>query len=150
MIRKAVSVAVSRMFKNKVSPQPHIEEPSLHTSVIDATGQPRYAKSSYNKVCSKGALLGELTFLGSPYRSLSAVARTDCLVIVLNLTAFNMVVKDRLMREQDEVGSFVFNILPGLRDFYSFNKVKSNAYILFKPHDFYRDETIVKEQDWND
>ena len=61
-----------------------------------------------------------------------------------------MVVKDRLLREQEEVATFVYNILPGLRDFYSFNKVKANAYILFKPHEFYRDETILKEQDWNE
>ena len=54
------------------------------------------------------------------------------------------------MREQEEAGTFVFNILPGLKEFYSFNKVKANAYILFKPHEFYRDETIVKEQDWNE
>ena len=150
MIRKAVSVAVSRRFKKKISPQPHIEDTSLHTSALDAVALPRYAKSSFTKHCSRGELLGELAFLGSPYRSLSAVALTDCLVIVLNLTAFNMVVKDRLMREQEEVGTFVFNILPGLKDFYSFNKVKSNAYILFKPHEFYREETIVKEQDWNE
>jgi len=48
------------------------------------------------------------------------------------------------------MGNFVYNTVPGLKEFYTLKKVGSIAYILFKPHDFYRDESVVKEQDWND
>lgn len=86
------------MFKQHTSPQPHIQK-SIHTLALDPSGQLRYAKSSYTVVVSKGELLGELAFLGKPYRQLSAVAKLDSLVIVLNLSAFNLVVKDRILRE---------------------------------------------------
>ena len=93
--------------------------------------------------------MGELSLLGKPFRQLSACALVDCLVIVLNLTAFNLVVKDRLQREQQEMGNFIYNTMPGFKHFFTLSKIGSIAYLIFKQHTYSREETIVKEKEWN-
>lgn len=65
-------------------------------------------------------------------RVLSAMTKTDCILLILNQEAFDIMVKEKLKRERDELGKFVYNSLPNLMDHFSLPAVSSNVHVIFK------------------
>ena len=82
----------------------------------------------------KGKLFGEIALLDptKATRALSAMTKTDCIFIYLNKEAFDIMVKEKLKREREELGKFVYNAIPRLKDHFNLLAVSSNVHVLFK------------------
>ena len=82
----------------------------------------------------KGRLFGEIALLDptKATRALSAMTKTDCVFIVLNQEAFDIMVKEKLKRERELLGNFVYNSMPKIKDHYSLFTVSMNVHVLFK------------------
>lgn len=63
---------------------------------------------------------------------LSAMTKTDCILLLFNQEAFDLIIKEKLKKEKEELGKFVYNSLPKLKDFFSLYSVSSNVHVLFK------------------
>ncbi len=82
----------------------------------------------------KGKLFGEIALLdpAKATRVLSAMTKTDCIFIYMNQEAFDIMVKEKLKREKEELGKFVYNTLPKIKENFSLYAVSSNVHLLFK------------------
>jgi CRP-like cAMP-binding protein len=65
-----------------------------------------------------GKLFGEIALLDptKATRALSAMTKTDCVFMILNMEAFDIIAKEKLKRERDEMGRFVHNAVPKLKE----------------------------------
>jgi hypothetical protein len=60
------------------------------------------------------------------------MTKTDCVLLKLNTEAFEIIVKEKLKREREDLGKFVFNNIPTLKDNFTLLNVLSNVHLLFK------------------
>lgn len=44
------------------------------------------------------------------------MTKTDCVLMILNTEAFDIIAKEKLKRERDEMGRFVHNSIPKLKE----------------------------------
>lgn len=65
-------------------------------------------------------------------RALSAMSKTDCILLLLNFEAFDLLIKEKLKRDRENMGKFVHNFIPYLSDNFTYFNVVSNVHILFK------------------
>lgn len=81
-----------------------------------------------------GRLFGEIALLDETKatRVLSAMTKTDCIMLLLNKEAFDLMVKDKIKKEQEEIGKFVYSSIPTLSDNFTLFTVIHNAHLLFK------------------
>jgi CRP-like cAMP-binding protein len=79
-------------------------------------------------------LFGEIAMLDptKAMRALSAMTRTDCILLVLNMESFDLLIKEKLKRDREELGKFVYNSIPRLKDNFTLYSVVSNVHLLFK------------------
>lgn len=75
---------------------------------------------------SAGKLFGEiaLTDEKNSCRVLSAMTKTDCILLWLNKEAFDLMVKDKIIKEQSEIGKFVYKNIPTLSSYFTQYAVK--------------------------
>ena len=62
---------------------------------------------------------------------LSAMTKTDCILLLFNQEAFDLVIKEKLKKKKEELGKFVYNSVPKLKDFFSLYSVSSNVDLIF-------------------
>ena len=65
-------------------------------------------------------------------RMLGAMSKTDCSLLVLNSEAFDLLIKEKLKKEREELGKFVYQCIPRIKEFYSLYSVLLNVHLLFK------------------
>lgn len=70
-------------------------------------------------------------------RVLSAMTKTDCILLTMNKEVFNMMVKEQIKKEREEKGKFVYNSIPKLKENVSLFSVTYNANIIFKETNVY-------------
>lgn len=82
----------------------------------------------------KGRLFGEIALIdpSKATRVLSAMTKTDCIFIILNQEAFDIILREKLKREREDLGKFVYNSMPRLKEFFSLPAVSSNVHVIFK------------------
>ena len=95
----------------------------------------------------KGRLFGEIALLdpSKATRVLSAMTKSDCILLILNQEAFDIMVKEKIKRERDELGRFVYNALPNLKDHFSLLAVSSNVHVIFKENTYIKGQWITIE-----
>lgn len=61
-----------------------------------------------------GRLFGEIALLdpNKATRALSAMCRSDCILLLLNFEAFDLLIKEKLKREREAMGKFVHLSIP--------------------------------------
>lgn len=77
----------------------------------------------------KGRLFGEIALLdpNKATRMLSALTKNDCILLVLNQEAFDIMVKERIKKEREEIGEFVCSSMPKLKETIGLPAVVSNV-----------------------
>mmetsp|Transcript_6793 Transcript_6793/g.6027 ORF Transcript_6793/g.6027 Transcript_6793/m.6027 type:complete len:223 (+) Transcript_6793:104-772(+) len=97
--------------------------------------------------CGEGTLIGEIAMinLDKSGRAKSVMAKTDCFFLVLNQEAFEILVKDKLKKERDLLGMFIYNAIPKMKEQFSFTKVVKNAHLIFLKEHFIRNQEIIKK-----
>jgi CRP-like cAMP-binding protein len=48
-------------------------------------------------------------------RALSAITKTDCILLKLNNEAFELLVKEKLKKDREDLGRFVYNSFPKIK-----------------------------------
>ena len=78
-------------------------------------------------------LFGEIALLEKEKkgRSLSAMTNTDSILLWINQEAFDLI-KEKIKREKEDKGKFVYNCFPGLKENTTLYFVQHNAFILFE------------------
>lgn len=71
------------------------------------------------------------------------MAKTDCVFLLFNFAVFDLLVKvrmttlkyvqEKLKKERDMVGQFIYPKIPRLKEQFSLQKVIKNAHLIFKP-----------------
>jgi CRP-like cAMP-binding protein len=79
-------------------------------------------------------MFGEIALLdpNKATRALSAMSKTDCIFLLLNFEAFDLLIKEKLKREREMMGKFVHSSIPFLSENFTLYNVVSNVHILFK------------------
>ena len=82
----------------------------------------------------KGMLFGEIALINplKKTRVLSAMTKTNSVLLWLNQEAFDIMLKEKYKRKNDKLGKFVHNSLPKLKELYSLFTVTQNVHQLFK------------------
>lgn len=80
-----------------------------------------------------GAMIGEIAMMDptKATRALSGLAKTDCVFLLLNKDAFEILVKEKLKKEREQLCQFVFDTIPKLKDQFQFKKVLKNVHVMF-------------------
>lgn len=65
-------------------------------------------------------------------RKLSAMTKSDCILLLINKEAFELAFKEKMRKERDEMGRFIYQSVPKLRDFFGIKTVTFDALIIFK------------------
>lgn len=81
----------------------------------------------------------------SSKRAMTGVCSTDCIMLLLNKTVFDTLVRDNLKRTSAELANLVFKIIPDISKSYSFTKVLRGASHLFKTEVFSKGHVIFNE-----
>jgi hypothetical protein len=65
-------------------------------------------------------MIGEIAMLDptKALRSLSGLTKTDCVFLLLNHDAFDILVKEKLKKENEALCQFVFDTLPRIKDLF--------------------------------
>ena len=92
-----------------------------------------------------GDLFGEDMIISKPTAKMSAQASKDTILLELNIAAFDLVVRDRLRKEQEALSSFIYQAIPGMKDQFTKNQLQSVVHTLFSEHVFYKDQFILQE-----
>ena len=77
---------------------------------------------------------------------MSAIASEDSIVLELNQKAFNLVVRDRLRRDQDAVVNLIYESVPGMYRHFTRNQLQLVALTLFQEQTYYRNQFIVRQE----
>jgi hypothetical protein len=82
----------------------------------------------------KGRLFGEiaLTNPDKATRMLSGMTKNDSILLVFNQEAFDIIIKEKLKKEREEIGRFVCNSMPNLTETIGFQAVSSNVHVVFE------------------
>ena len=82
----------------------------------------------------KGRLFGEiaLTNPDKATRMLSAMTKNDCILLVFNQEAFDIIIKEKLKKEREELGRFVCSSMPKLTETIGFQGVSANVHVVFE------------------
>lgn len=80
-------------------------------------------------------IFGEIALMNPKkrVRTLSAMTKNDCILLILNTEAFDIIVKEKLKREREDLGRYVHENLPTLKDNFSLYSVLSTVHVVFKP-----------------
>ena len=83
----------------------------------------------------KGKLFGEIALLdpNKATRMLSALTKTDSILLVLNQEAFDIMIKEKIKKDREEMGKFVCSSMPKLKETIGLPAVVSNVNIVFEP-----------------
>ena len=73
------------------------------------------------------------------------MTKTKCIALCLGRQFFDITVKDKLKKEQEEKGKFVYTNLPSLKDNFTLYSVIQNAHLLFKDKKFLKGHWIISE-----
>jgi CRP-like cAMP-binding protein len=94
-----------------------------------------------------GKLFGEIALLdpSKATRALSAMTKIDSIFLILNMEAFDIIVKDKLKRDREEMGKFVHTSIPKLKDYFSLFSVISNVHVLFKESSYVKGQWVIIE-----
>lgn len=84
-------------------------------------------------VIGAGKLMGEVSMMQAVKkdqsrgkRLLNGACKSDvCILLVLNTVVFDLIIKEALRRERENIARFVYGNLPGIRQSYTFNKILS-------------------------
>lgn len=81
-----------------------------------------------------GKLFGEIALLDpkKKIRALSAMTKTDSILLILNMEAFDIIIKEKLKRDREEMGKFVHTSIPKMNENFTLFNVISNVHVLFK------------------
>jgi hypothetical protein len=74
----------------------------------------------------KGRLFGEIALINSgnsQKRTLSAKTLTDCILVEIDKEVFDIILKEKLRRERDDLGRFIYKSLPCLSHYYTLDGV---------------------------
>jgi len=64
-------------------------------------------------------------------RALSALTKTDCIFLEFTKEAFDILLKERIKKEREELGKFVYESIPGLKSKFGLAKIINNCHLLF-------------------
>ena len=78
-------------------------------------------------------------------RFISGACKTDCIMLLLNLKAFDILIKDKMKKDREMLAMIVYNSVPNIQKFYTFPTVLRSAHFNFKAEKFCRDAQILKE-----
>lgn len=66
---------------------------------------------------SVGIMIGEIAMMNeNATRALSGMAKTDCIFLLLNKEAFDILVKEKEKKENEALTQFIFDSVPKMRD----------------------------------
>lgn len=82
---------------------------------------------------SVGIMIGEIAMMNpeNTTRALSGMAKTDCIFLLLNREAFDILVKEKEKKECEALTSIIFTSVPSMEEQYKFKKVVKTVKILF-------------------
>jgi len=60
------------------------------------------------------------------------MTKTDCILLMLNQEAFDIMVKEKIKKEREEMGKFVCNSMPKLKETIGLSTVVSNVHVIFE------------------
>ena len=83
-------------------------------------------------------------------RLYSGVCHTNCILLMLNVKAFNILVKEKIKVEREKVASFVYNTIPGIYRFYPIARIVKGAHHLFHAIKFTKGCYLFKQGDRQD
>jgi DNA topoisomerase IB len=78
-------------------------------------------------------------------RFLSAMTKTDCILLYLSQEVFDIMIKDKIKKEKEEKGKFVYHSIPALKDNYTLWSVLHNSFILFEEKTYLKGQWIITE-----
>lgn len=81
-----------------------------------------------------GSLFGEIALMDSSksIRVLSTMTKTDCILLQINKEAFDIMIRDKMNKDRDEMGKFVYQSIPKLKDNFTLYNVIHNVHVLFQ------------------
>ena len=65
-------------------------------------------------------------------RALSAMTKTDCILLRINKEAFDIMIRDKINKDRDEMGKFVYSSVPKLKENFTLYNVIHNVHVLFQ------------------
>jgi CRP-like cAMP-binding protein len=67
---------------------------------------------------SVGIMIGEIAMMNpeNTTRALSGMAKTDCIFLLLNREAFDILVKEKEKKENEALTQFIFDCVPKMRE----------------------------------
>jgi CRP-like cAMP-binding protein len=98
-----------------------------YVRIID-TGMDNLTKIEMENVIAEYStpkLFGEIALLDETkkVRALSAMTKTDAVLCILNHEAFDMMIREKLNREREELGKFVHKSVPKLKEYFGLQTV---------------------------
>ena len=76
------------------------------------------------KELAAGIMIGEIAMMEeNARRLLSGMAKTDCVFLLLNRDVFDMVVKEKMKKENEQLCQFVFDSIPKMKEQFQFKKI---------------------------
>jgi hypothetical protein len=68
----------------------------------------------------------------SSMRALTGVCSTDCVMLHLNKTIFDILGRDKINKEREELADVIYKSIPNLKANYTFSRVIRGAPFIFK------------------
>ena len=81
----------------------------------------------------------------SSKRAMTGVCSSDCIMLLLNKTVFDTLVRDKIKRTSAELANLVYKTIPDINKGYSFAKVLRGASHLFKTEVFSKGHIVSNE-----
>eukprot|EP00347_Sterkiella_histriomuscorum_P013346 403365067 len=94
-----------------------------------------------------GFMIGEIAMMDplKATRALSGMAKTDCVFLLLNNDSFDVLVKEKQKKLNEQMTQFIFDYIPRMKDLFQFKKVSKNVHVLFKLQKVLKNHDIIKE-----
>mmetsp|Transcript_43285 Transcript_43285/g.41675 ORF Transcript_43285/g.41675 Transcript_43285/m.41675 type:complete len:95 (+) Transcript_43285:926-1210(+) len=77
------------------------------------------------------------------------MTKTDCILLYVNMEAFDILIKEKLKKGREERGKFVHSSIPRLREFFGLQNVCSNVHLLFKDSSWIKDQWVLSEGEYS-
>mmetsp|Transcript_27328 Transcript_27328/g.26374 ORF Transcript_27328/g.26374 Transcript_27328/m.26374 type:complete len:105 (+) Transcript_27328:421-735(+) len=73
------------------------------------------------------------------------MTREDSILLLLNFEAFDLLGKEKIKREREKMGQFVYQYIPCMKENFTLYNVVINVNHIFKQESFIKGQWIIKE-----